>query len=604
MSSSWAGPLQITRRSSAAAATDPAPALISATLPLHLGNKVLPVVAGLHVIGSRRARTVQLAPSMMPLQWALALTLLTACYPRDAYWNNTMPEPTPVYGPPGGEIDPAWQASEGPAYPDGYDASGYVEPSSDPSDPGYVMGAVNDGEIDATLDGYGEWVEVEGYGRVWRPYATNVGVDFTPYESCGTWVWTDWGWTFACDWQWGWLAFHYGRWGWFDDYWAWQPGYEWSPAWVEWRGGGGYVGWRPLGPSVRDHRGQVASGPSVRDHRGTSRGGSSLRDHRTAAGRGPSIRDHRTATAMDSHWRFSADRDFGKRIRPNLYKVPAEGLRVTSIVTRPPVRPNYQPVRAASIMRGRLAHAHNMNVRGPTSITPDSSGPRRGGRGGVSYDPGSSRGRPAYDPSRGPGSSGSPPIYQPTYPTYQPPGRSPGSGSSDGRGSTFEPPDRAAVQPGRSRPVIEDRPTRPDRAAPPWGDSGPQPTHHGGRGAWERGTRPSFDAPSANGPRYSPPSRPSSSSSGGNWQPPPSRAPSSSTYAPPSRPSSSSSSGNWSSPSRSSSSSSGSSRSSSSGSSWGGGSSRSSGSGGGGGGGSSRGGGGGASSGGGGGRRR
>jgi hypothetical protein len=30
--------------------------------------------------------------------------------------------------------------------------------------------------------------------------------------------------------------------------WVWVPGDEWAPAWVEWRVGGGLVGWVPLGP--------------------------------------------------------------------------------------------------------------------------------------------------------------------------------------------------------------------------------------------------------------------------------------------------------------------------------------------------------------------
>src|SRR3569623_1147146 len=87
----------------------------------------------------------------------------------------------------------------------------YAQPPA-PQDPGYTMGPVTDGEIDSTLGNYGDWGEDPDYGRVWRPYATVVGVDFTPYETCGSWAWTDWGYSFNCDWDWGWLPFHYGRW--------------------------------------------------------------------------------------------------------------------------------------------------------------------------------------------------------------------------------------------------------------------------------------------------------------------------------------------------------------------------------------------------------
>ena len=60
---------------------------------------------------------------------------------------------------------------------------------------------------------------------------TVVGMDFTPYETAGSWVDSNQGWAFQCDWDWGWLPFHYGRWGWFDEggYWGWVPGYQWTP---------------------------------------------------------------------------------------------------------------------------------------------------------------------------------------------------------------------------------------------------------------------------------------------------------------------------------------------------------------------------------------
>ncbi len=65
----------------------------------------------------------------------------------------------------------------------------------------------------------------------------------------GRWIWTDDGWYWASDEPWGWAAYHYGRW-YYDDYygWIWIPGYDWAPAWVEWRYGGDYIGWAPLGP--------------------------------------------------------------------------------------------------------------------------------------------------------------------------------------------------------------------------------------------------------------------------------------------------------------------------------------------------------------------
>jgi hypothetical protein len=120
-----------------------------------------------------------------------------------------------------------------------------------------VSAAVN---IHATADFYaplarsGAWIEVGSYGRCWRP--AGVAVDWRPYCS-GHWVWTDCGWYWASDEPWGWACYHYGCWLYDPTYaWVWVPGIEWSPAWVTWRVGGGYIGWAPLAP-----RGARVAGP-------------------------------------------------------------------------------------------------------------------------------------------------------------------------------------------------------------------------------------------------------------------------------------------------------------------------------------------------------
>ena len=93
---------------------------------------------------------------------------------------------------------------------------------------------------------YGQWVNDPQYGNVWIP---NENGDFRPYGSNGHWVMTEFGNTWVSDDPWGWACYHYGRWT-YDPYygWVWMPGYEWAPAWVSWRFGGGYSGWAPLGP--------------------------------------------------------------------------------------------------------------------------------------------------------------------------------------------------------------------------------------------------------------------------------------------------------------------------------------------------------------------
>jgi hypothetical protein len=112
-----------------------------------------------------------------------------------------------------------------------------------------AYGEVSIEAFDSALSPYGEWIFIGRVGRVWRPYQTAVGFDFRPYLTGGHWVYTDFGWTFESDYDWGWAPFHYGRWL-LDNYygWVWTPDTVWGPAWVDWRFGGGYVGWAPLAP--------------------------------------------------------------------------------------------------------------------------------------------------------------------------------------------------------------------------------------------------------------------------------------------------------------------------------------------------------------------
>jgi Family of unknown function (DUF6600) len=406
---------------------------------------------------------------------AVPIVLATGCVAQDPA-QTTFPDgwgeqPQEVSGPPGGAMDPGYgyqppqvsapydqyptdengapgtidpSANDAAVADPAYDESASMpEPSEDPQDPGYVMGTVDDAEIDATLDGYGTWEETDDYGRVWRPDTTVVGVDFTPYETCGSWVWSDYGWDYTCDWSWGWLPFHYGRWGWFDGYWGWVPGYEWGPAWVEWRDGGDYVGWRPLGPTIRDHRGEHP---------------------------GPTIHDHR-ATAHDAHWRFANRKDFGRgHIRGHLLQNPAEGLRVTRPVVRPNVRGNYSPVSSASLMRARLSSRWSRQQASAHRMQPGYRDPRaqQGWRspGAVRSQPQGWRSneqptwRPRAQPQptwRQPGRASQPTWRAPQQGWRTPPGASRPSWSPPSRPSwsppsrpSWSPPSRPSSPPSRS----------------------------------------------------------------------------------------------------------------------------------------------------------
>jgi len=100
----------------------------------------------------------------------------------------------------------------------------------------------------SNLAPYGYWVDRPSYGWVFVP--RHIRHHWRPY-SYGRWVYSDYGWTWASDEPYGWATYHYGRWYCDPDYgWGWVPGYDWGPAWVDWRYGGGYVGWAPLPPDV------------------------------------------------------------------------------------------------------------------------------------------------------------------------------------------------------------------------------------------------------------------------------------------------------------------------------------------------------------------
>ncbi len=116
---------------------------------------------------------------------------------------------------------------------------------AEPPAPPQEMG-VSFGVFYSSLDPYGEWIQLQPDYYVWHPYG--VARDWRPYFN-GEWEWTPDGWYWVSDEPWAWAVYHYGRW-YYDDYygWVWTPGYDWAPAWVEWRYSGDVIGWAPLGP--------------------------------------------------------------------------------------------------------------------------------------------------------------------------------------------------------------------------------------------------------------------------------------------------------------------------------------------------------------------
>lgn len=107
-----------------------------------------------------------------------------------------------------------------------------------------------------SLAPYGSWVDVDGYGRCWRPSVAVVSAGWRPYCDNGYWVNTDCGWYWHSYYSWGWAPFHYGRWCSTPRFgWVWLPDSTWGPAWVAWREHDRYCGWAPLPPYAVWHPG-------------------------------------------------------------------------------------------------------------------------------------------------------------------------------------------------------------------------------------------------------------------------------------------------------------------------------------------------------------
>jgi hypothetical protein len=107
---------------------------------------------------------------------------------------------------------------------------------------------INFGTFHNSLSPYGNWVNINNYGPVWRP--SHRQADWQPYYSNGYWAYTDYGWTWVSQDPWGHIAYHYGSWLNDPSYgWVWVPGYNWAPAWVTWQYTDDYIGWAPLPPN-------------------------------------------------------------------------------------------------------------------------------------------------------------------------------------------------------------------------------------------------------------------------------------------------------------------------------------------------------------------
>jgi hypothetical protein len=147
--------------------------------------------------------------------------------------NAPAPEPAPPQSP--GDVAP--QPEPGAQYsPEPAPAAAEVA-----SDAGFYN----------ALSPYGNWVDVEGYGRCWQPTVGVINTGWQPYYDSGRWVYSDCGWYWVSDYSWGWAPFHYGRWFRHNHLgWCWMPDTVWGASWVSWRYTDDYCGWAPLPPGA------------------------------------------------------------------------------------------------------------------------------------------------------------------------------------------------------------------------------------------------------------------------------------------------------------------------------------------------------------------
>jgi hypothetical protein len=196
------------------------------------------------------------------------------------------------------------------------------------------------------LTPHGDWLWVAAWGWVWSP--RDVGPGWRPYTH-GNWAFTHDGWVWVSHWDWGWAPFHYGRWVYEPRLgWVWLPGTVWSPAWVAWRIGDGWIGWAPLPPQARWRPGfgldlwpvaiDVSWWSFVRfDHFQEGR----LRQYVVPGSREPALlRDSRDVTRYEGDARRVVERglpaDFGAALRPAAPRVPIDEVDRPSEATRRP----------------------------------------------------------------------------------------------------------------------------------------------------------------------------------------------------------------------------------------------------------------------------
>jgi hypothetical protein len=315
-------------------------------------------------------------------------------------------------------------------------------------------------DFTTALSPYGDWVTTSAWGVAWRPWPSVVGADFVPYVTGGRWVSTGYGWMFVTRWDWGWAPFHYGRW-YLDPMWGWLwlPGNAWAPAWVEWRYGGGYVGWAPLGPAGWSvgYGGpawcfvSVGALASPEPWRYRLHGAEAVRAHDATAVLPPAPREGRSVPVGPPPGEVA--RVSGGQVPQATVRPPPPGRAAPAEVRLPPNVPLPPPRPAPDdLPRSQQRTFPQQGTPLPPQPGPTAPAPR-------APPPGAPLPPPRPGPETRPGPAPGTPVPQRPIPSAPPP-RAPGPPPSGGMG-------RPPAAPPPSSPLPPSRPAPPPGSRPP-----------------------------------------------------------------------------------------------------------------------------------------
>jgi hypothetical protein len=244
------------------------------------------------------------------------------------------------------------------------------------------------------LDESGDWRPSAAYGTVWYP---RVAEGWAPYRD-GHWAWVEpWGWTWVDDAPWGFAPFHYGRWVNDSGRWGWVPGPVgvrpvYAPALVAWVGGanfgvsigiggGGGVGWFPLGyrdpylPSYHVSR-EYARNVNISNSREVNV--TTVNNYYSTTNV-----NIRNTTINNIHYENASVRGAatgvssstfasGKPVGKNSVVVPASAVRPTSMMTSAAVVPT-----KAAVLGGRAPAAVPQHIVAPRQVASKAAPPPR-----------------------------------------------------------------------------------------------------------------------------------------------------------------------------------------------------------------------------------